>query len=302
MDPLSDLLSLLRPADYLTAAIEAGGDWAVRFQNQDGVIKCHAILKGDCLLTVAGQAPIRLTAGDCVLLTRGCSFVLASGPGVDPMAAERLLDRSRSGDTFTCNGGGDFRLIGTRFVLDGRRAHSLLGALPKVVHLRGGAEQEVLSWSIRQLMAETRSTRPGAALAARHLAQFILLQAFRQYLSQPAEGYLGILHALTDTKLARAIEAIHSDPARAWTLPDLAQRAGMSRSTFAQLFRGRVGEPPVAYLTRWRMLLAAERLETSPARLAEVARAVGYDSENAFSAAFKRVMGCAPGRFSREGR
>jgi AraC-like DNA-binding protein len=196
-------------------------------------------------------------------------------------------------------GGGDFRLIGTRFEVDGRKAHSLLGALPALVHLRGAANQDVLRWSIKQLMFETGDARPGSSLATHHLAHFILLQAFRLYLSQQSDDRVGMLFALSERPLARAIEAMHADPAHPWTLPELALHAGLSRSSFVQRFRDRVGETPMAYLTHWRMLLAAERLETTGERLAEIARSSGYESENAFNAAFKRVMGCSPGRYAR---
>ncbi|NII09481.1 AraC family transcriptional regulator [Oleiagrimonas sp. C23AA] len=299
MDPLSDLLALLKPKSYLTAGLDAGGGWAVRFENQPGAIKCYAIMDGECWLVVDGEREVRLLAEDCVIVPNARSFTLASDLGIAPVPARDLLGTARAGEMVVHQGGGDFRLIGTRFEVDGRKAQSLLGALPALVHLRGATHQDVLRWSIRQLMFETGEARPGSSLAAHHLAHFILLQAFRLYLSQHSEDRVGMLYALSDVPLARAIKAMHADPAHPWTLPELARRSGVSRSSFAQRFRDRVGETPIAYLTHWRMLLAAERLETTGEPLAQVARAYGYDSENAFSAAFKRVMGCSPGRYAR---
>jgi AraC-like DNA-binding protein len=299
MDPLSDLLVLLKPRSYLTAGLDAGGDWAVRFENQPGAIKCHAIMNGGCWLVVDGESAVQLLTEDCVILPSGRSFTLASDLGVTPVAAQDLLGTARPGEMVVHQGGGDFRLIGTRFEVDGRKTRSLLGALPALVYLRGAANQDVLRWSIRQLMYETGEARPGSSLATHHLAHLILLQAFRLYLSRQSEDRIGMLYALSDPQLARSIEAIHADPAYPWALPELALCAGLSRSGFAQRFRDRVGETPIAYLTRWRMLLAAEQLETTDARLAEIAQSSGYGSENAFNSAFKRVMGCSPRRYCR---
>ena len=299
MDPLSDVLALLKPRSFLTAGLDAGGSWAVRFENQPGVIKCHAIIDGGCWLAVDGENAVRLAAEDCVILPGGRSFTLASDLGVPPVTAHDLLGAAAPGDMVVHQGGGDFKLIGTRFEVDGRKARSLLGALPALVHLRGAANQDVLRWSIEQLMFETGEARPGSSLAAQHLAHFILLQAFRLYLSRLSGDRVGMLYALSDPQLARAIEAMHAGPAHPWTLRELALCAGLSRSSFADRFRDRVGETPIAYLKRWRMLLAADQLETTRARLGEVARSSGYDSENAFNTAFKRVMGCSPRRYAR---
>lgn len=233
MDPLSDLLALLKPRSYLTAGLDAGGDWAVRFENQSGAIKCHAIMEGGCWLVVDGESEARLLADDCVILPSGRSFTLASDLGVPPIAAHDLLGAARPGETVVHQGGGNFRLIGTRFEVDGRKAHSLLGALPALVHLRGATNQDALRWSIRQLMFETGEALPGSSLAARHLAHFILLQAFRLFLSQEADDRMGMLFALSDPHLARAVKAMHSDPAHPWTLPELARHSGLSRSSFA---------------------------------------------------------------------
>ena len=142
-------------------------------------------------------------------------------------------------------------------------------------------------------------SRPGASLAANHLAHLMLLQVLRLYLSRQAGGQVGWFYALADPHLNKVIEAMHADPAHRWTLNELASRAGMSRSIFAQRFREKVGETPIAYLTRWRMMLAAERLACGREPLAKIARSFGYESENAFNTAFSRMMGCSPRRYAR---
>ncbi len=141
--------------------------------------------------------------------------------------------------------------------------------------------------------------KPGASLAAHHLAHLMLLQVLRLYLSRHVGEQVGWFYALADPQLNKAIEAMHVDPAHRWTLSELAANAGMSRSIFAQRFRERVGETPIVYLTRWRMMLAVERLAGGRDPMAKVARSSGYESENAFNTAFRRVMGCSPRRYAR---
>ena len=191
-------------------------------------------------------------------------------------------------------------LVGTRFDVDGRKAAALLEALPPAVHIRAAGDQAALRWSIERMMVEMREHRPGASLAAHHLAHFMLLQALRLHLlAEPSGGEVGWFYALADPQLGAAIGAMHADPAFHWTLDTLAKCAGMSRATFAARFRERVGETPIAYLTRWRMMLAAERLTDGENSIAQLAPSLGYESEKAFNTAFKRVIGCPPRRYAK---
>ena len=191
-------------------------------------------------------------------------------------------------------------MAGARFAVDSRHAEALLGQLPPIIHLRESGEQAAWRWSLDRLRDEVRDERPGASLVAHHLAQMMLVQALRLYLvERPSDG-VGWFFALADPKLAAAIAAMHADPSRRWTLARFAALAGMSRSVFAARFRDKVGETPVTYLTRWRMMLAAERLATTRDPLARIAQSVGCESENAFNSAFKRVMGSSPRRYARE--
>lgn len=300
MDPLSDVLAVLKPQSYLTTGFDTGGAWAFRFGNQPGRIKCYAVASGACWLTVDGVSdPVRLTSGDCFVLPSGRPFTLASDLALAPAPAHGVFADARHGGVVVHQGGGGMFLAGTRFEVNGRKAQSLLGALPPVVHLEAAEDQVALRWSIERMMVEMREGRPGASLAAHHLAHLMLLQALRLYLSRQAAGQVGWFYALADPHLSTAIGAMHADPAHRWTLGELAAHAGMSRSIFAQRFREKVGETPIAYLTRWRMTLAAERLANGRDPLAQTARSLGYESENAFNTAFKRVMGCSPRRYAR---
>ncbi len=192
-------------------------------------------------------------------------------------------------------------MAGTRFEVDERKAGTLLGELPPLIHLRDGDDRAAMRWCIAQLITEMRDGRPGGTLAARHLAHLMLLQAFRIHLSRQAGHRIGLLYALADPHLCRAIESMHGDPAHRWTLAALAARAALSRSIFAQRFRERDGDTPIAYLARWRMTLAKDRLAEGRDTVQTIAHALGYDSENAFNTEFRRVVGCSPRRYAEAG-
>lgn len=143
--------------------------------------------------------------------------------------------------------------------------------------------------------------QPGGVLVAQHLAHMMLVQALRLYLSGLAGRHVGWLFALADPQLAEAIGAMHAEPGTRWTLPALAQKAGMSRLSFARGFKATVGTSPLDYLTRWRMLLAGTRLIEGNQPVSSIAASLGYDSDSAFSTAFKRVMECSPRTYARSG-
>ena len=151
-------------------------------------------------------------------------------------------------------------------------------------------------------MEERRQHRPGGELVMQHLAHLILVQVLRLHLSRQTRDQAGWFSALSDPSISSAMGAMHADPARRWTLGELAKEAGMSRSVFAQRFRTRVGQTPIDYLTRWRMMLAGDRLTRTNDQLAKTASSLGYESESAFSTAFRRVMGCSPRRYAAQGR
>ncbi|MBA4806470.1 MAG: AraC family transcriptional regulator [Brevundimonas sp.] len=302
MDPLSELLSLLKPRSYITAGFDAGGDWSLRLDDLAGRIKCYAVIRGSCWLRLEGEgeAPIHLEAGDCFVLPSGRHARIASDLALEPVLASRSLSPDRDGETVVYNGGGDVFLAGSRFEVSGRHAERLLQTLPPVIHLRQATDQAVLRWSIELMMQELREAKPGAALVAQQLAHMMLVQTLRLYMAQTPDDRTGWLAALAHPQLGAALGAVHADPGRRWTLGELAETAGMSRTVFARRFREILGETPIGYATRWRMIIAAERLSSSRDSLAQIAQSVGYESENAFNVAFKRVMGAAPRRYARE--
>ncbi|MCW6533250.1 AraC family transcriptional regulator [Sphingomonas lycopersici] len=293
MDPLSDVISLLEPQSYRVGGFDVGGDWSIGFGAHDG-IKCYAVTAGEAWLAVEGGGdPVFLKAGDCFLLPRGLPFRVASDLALPPDDWRRHLPGRGDGTLATINGGGGATIIGGHFTLAGQQAAMLLGMLPPIVHLQSEADRATLRWAFERMRQELSDPRPGSFLIVQQLAYMILVQALRLHLDT-GKG-VGWLFALGDRHIGAAIAAIHREPARRWTVATLAAEVGMSRSSFAARFRQLVGDGPIDYLTRWRMLLAGRSLSRGE-RVGAVARALGYESESAFNTAFKRVMGATPRR------
>jgi len=299
MDPLSDVLSLLKPTSLLSGGLDGRGDLSIQFPRHEG-IKCYAVVSGQCWLAVDSvPEPVLLKTGDCFLLPAGQPYRLASDLALPPVDASTIFTQELNGGIATYNGGGDCFIVAGHFVLAGKNAGILLSLLPPIVHIQKEADREALRWSLDRMRQELSEPQPGGFLVVQHIAHMILVQALRLHLAEGLKGGVGWLFALADPQMSAAIGAMHQDPSHRWTLQSLAQRAGMSRSAFALKFKATVGSSPMDYLTRWRMILAGERLTNSKASISMVAHDLAYDSESAFSTAFKRVMGCSPRRFSR---
>ncbi len=301
MDPLSGVLSLLKPQNTMCSGFDVGGDWSIQFPQHEG-IKCYALVSGRCWLSVEDRSEaVRLKAGDCILLPLGRPFRLASDLALSSVDFRSMYSGPLNGGIATWNGGGDVSGVGGYFELAGNPAGILLGMLPAIVHITRESEKSALRWSMERMMQELREPQPGSPLVLQHLAHLMLVQALRAHLAEGLKGGVGWLSALADQEVGPALSAMHEDPAHPWTLQELADRAGMSRSGFAKRFKETVGATPIDYLTRWRMLLAGDRLANSGDPISVIARSLGYESESAFSTAFKRVMGCSPRRYSRVG-
>jgi AraC-like DNA-binding protein len=301
MDPLSQILSLLKPRSYITAGFDAGGAWALTLDDLAGRIKCYAVVKGACWLSIEGiEEPVPCEAGDCFVLPSGCRVIIGTDLNMQPELASNVLDPNCSGEVVTYNGGGDVYLVGSRFEVNGRHAEVLLQTLPPLMKVETSGDRARLRWSIDLMMEEFREARPGSSLIAQQLAHMMLTQAIRLYAEDTARGDIGWLTTMSDPYLGPALGAMHADPAAQWTVEELARCAGMSRSAFAHRFRARAGETPIAYLTRWRMMLAGERLIEGRDSVARIASSLGYESEHAFGTAFKRVMRSSPRRYARE--
>ena len=309
MDPLSDVLSLLKPQNYLSAGTTATGAWSLAFPDQTGTIKCGAVVSGGCFLAVDGGGDVYLDAGDAFLLPSGRDFRLCTDLARPPVDAVAILKQQghrvgRGGITHYEgeNGPGEecrpVSLVSSRFTLAGKHGHLLLRMLPPIVHIRGDRQSD-LRWAVERMMQELRDPQPGGFLIIEHLAHMILVQALRQHMQDSRSTSVGWLFALTDPQIGAAMSAMHEAPAQRWTLATLAAQAGMSRSSFAQKFKETVGTAPMDYLTRWRMMLAVERLTQTSDPVSAIALSLGYESDSAFSTAFRRVMGAAPRDYGR---
>jgi len=298
MDPLSDVLSLLKLRSYVSGGFDAGGDWAISFGPHDG-IKFHAVVNGSCWLSVEGELPVQVSAGECFLLPRGRPFRVASDLSVEPVHVSTILPPKPSGRIHTHNGGGDYLSIGGYFTLSEGQSELLLNVLPPLLHIRDRPGSATLHWCVERMRQELLEGQPGDFIVAQQLATIVLVQALRLYLSDRTTEEAGWLSALADKRLGAAVAAMHEAPGQRWTLHTLAREAGMSRTAFAVTFKERVGLSPMEYLTRWRMMQAADRLTSTRQSLAEIGLALGYESEKSFSTAFKRVMNCSPRQYGR---
>lgn len=294
MDPLSDVLSLLRPRTYVTGALTAGGEWSLHFPAHEG-IKCYCVVKGECWLSMESvKEPARLQPGSCLLLPQGRPFVLTSDLTLPPMDARELLSTVETyNGILSASPGEDFFVLGSHFALEGD-ARFLLDVLPPVVMLENESQRESLRWAVERMLHEMRDPQPGGTLIAQQVAYTLLVEALRLHVADDLERGTGWLFALADRRMRAALSCMHREPARAWTLQELARSAGMSRTAFAQAFKRSVGRSPMDYLTQWRMTLAAKRMQDSGETISSIAPALGYKSESAFSAAFKRQWGTSP--------
>lgn len=299
MDPLSDVLSLLKPRSLMCGGFDMGGEWSVRFGQHEGV-KCYAVVSGECWLSMEGvPEPVHLETGDCFLLPQGRPFHLTNDLSLTPIDAQTIFSLPLKGNIRTWNGGGNCFSVGGHFTFTGKHAGILLGVLPPIVHIRKESDKAAMRWSLDRMMQELRDRQPGGVLVAQQFAYMMLVQALRLHLAEGLRGGVGWLFALADQQMSAAISAMHEDPAHRWTLQELAERVGMSRSTFALKFKQTVGKTPMEYLTRWRMLVAGDRLANSSDSISVISLSLGYESESAFSTAFRRVMGCSPRQYSR---
>jgi AraC-like DNA-binding protein len=296
-DPLSEVLYLVNARCLMSGGLIAGGAWARRFPRPD-VIKFMAVAEGACWLIMEElEAPLRLETGDVIVVNGKHQLVLTSDPTVAPPKATTAYDHmtdgiGRLGDTR------EFFMLGGHVAVDPARQDLLLDVLPPLIHVRGSsAEAAALQWLLGQLVREVQADRPGAAVATAQLAQLMFVQALRAHLATSSPTAGGWLRALGDERIAPALHLMHGDPARPWTLGELARAVAMSRTTFALRFRTVVGVAPLAYLLDWRMHLAERDLRESNKPVSALALALGYSSESAFSNAFKRRTGMAPKRY-----
>lgn len=296
MDPLSDIVALLRPSAAVSKPISGRGRWGVRYDGHNAP-GFTVILKGECWVTLEGAEPIKLKEGDFLLLPSTPAFTLGSHLDVafkfrDPTAAA-VRHGSPEGDA-------DFESIGGSFRIEQVNASLLLALLPRYIHLPASeGRSNRLSRTIELIMEECRSAEPGKEMILQRLLEVLLIEVLRwRKIADDAER-AGLLHGMRDLKLARVLNAIHADVRAHWTVAGLAKIAGQSRSAFAARFNEVLGCGPIEYLARWRMALAKDALMRGATTLDRIADEIGYESASSFSTAFRKRLGCSPGQYYR---
>ncbi|MET1110510.1 MAG: AraC family transcriptional regulator [Allosphingosinicella sp.] len=295
MEPLSDVIALLRPHAAISKPITARGEWGVCYEayEQPGFA---LVLDGQCWVALGARAPVRLARGDFVLLPATPAFSMTSRPGAECVAARPAATPVRHG---LAGGEPDFRMLGGSFRIEPANAPLLVALLPELIHVQA-ADTTSLSRVVGLIRDECEADRPGGEMILRRLLEVMLIEALRrETISEEGSLEAGLLAGLRDPAVARALRALHADVGRRWTVASLAQIACLSRSAFAARFRSTVGCAPMEYLARWRMARARDALGRGGMPLDRLAEEVGYESASAFSTAFRRRVGCAPGGFAR---
>ncbi|MDJ1135074.1 AraC family transcriptional regulator [Streptomyces iconiensis] len=284
MDVLSDVVAAMRTGSPFANREDREGVWLTHFEPFAGA-GFHVVLRGACLLVPEEGPTVRLGAGDVVLTPHGTRHTLTDDPGhAGAQGATALL----------CGG----------YELDRSRPHPLLGTLPETIHRPSGTgRHQDVSAAVSLLGAELRNPRPGTDAALPTLLDLLLLYVLRAWIEdESARGTTGWPTALADPAIGSALHAIHDDPAKPWTVEALGKKANLSRATFSRRFAAAVGEPPLTYVTWWRLTVAAQLLRSSDTALAPIAQHVGYHSPFAFATAFKREHGISPGRYRQRHR
>lgn len=281
-------------ADSAAPLLEPGAERVVIF---------HMITEGECFVEMDKESPVHLIAGDVVVFPEEHAHRMASEPGLVPAKRTRLdVVLSRRPRQLAYGGGGaTTRLVCGYLACDARLARLLFTGLPSLVrvNVRGSNAGVWLEASVRYALIEARSPRPGGAGVLAKLAEVLFIEVLRLYMNEQRETRTGWLAGLNDRIVGAALNCLHKNPARPWTLEELARAANTSRSVLAERFQDLVGHSPMQYLTQWRMLLAANLLRRSNAPLARVAEEVGYQTDTAFIRAFRREFGVPPAAWRR---
>jgi AraC-like DNA-binding protein len=294
--------------------LEATAPWGVRQDNQaeekatpasknispTDLAHFAMLSRGNCWLSVEGiPEPIPLTGGDCFLLAKGTSIVLRDSPQTRPKWTFREIGAKANGNVALCGGGGaPTTIVCGSLSFDRASLKPVSQLLPSFILLNADeARTLALHNTVQALASEMAEQAPGSEVVAARLAEVLFIQTLRAYIKSEPERNKGWLRAIFDSQIGAALSAVHDSVSTAWTVESLAEAAGMSRSGFAARFKELLGQTPLEYVTEWRMQKAMQLIQQRDKKLIDVARSVGYESDAAFSKAFKRVVGANPGEY-----
>jgi AraC-like DNA-binding protein len=330
LDPLSDVLRSVRLRGSVFFHVSCRGEWAAQVPHSralgpavlpgaEHVIEYHMFIKGGGWVAVAGQPPLRMHQGDIVMLPQGDEHVVSSAPGVATAdetagAGEDWLLRMRDdpkpipisyrGGMFRAGSGlpageASTVILCGFIACDLRPFNPLIAALPRLMRLPAEGVGAWVAPMLEHAAAESGERRAGSAALLQRVSEMVFVDGARRYLDSLPPEARGWLGALRDRQVGRAIGLMHADPAHPWTLEELGQRVGLSRSALHERFVQFTGQPPMQYLTHWRMQCGARLLREGHDTVASVAFDVGYESEAAFARAFKRATGMPPAAWRR---
>jgi AraC-like DNA-binding protein len=312
MDALSDVLRAVRLTGAIFFDIQASDPWVAEtpsgqaivdamFPGSEHLVCYHVITRGSCWACIPGEPPTRLAAGDIIVLPHGDTHVLSSTPGLrrtPDMTMYRMPADGKLPISISMGGpdGDAVHLVCGFLGCDARPYNPLLSALPRVILVSGHAGGALASY-VQFALAESKEPRMGGQCVLGRLSELMFVDVIRHYLETLPADRTGWLAGLRDSFVGRALSAFHREPARAWTIESMAKTVGLSRSALSERFTQFVGQPLMQYMTNWRMQLAANHLLSGVESIAVIANRVGYDSESAFSRAFKKAVGAPPSQW-----
>ncbi len=313
MDALSQALGAVRMTGAIFYRVECAAPWAFSVPavqdvaqllapGTDRLVNYHVVTEGEAQVVVDGGQTRKVHAGDVVVLPHGHAHTVSNGSPASVADARPPLNEALSGKPSTIRlgaGGERTTIICGFFGCEGSADRLFLAGLPDVlvVKLRSDSAGSWLEGSVRHLVTEAEAGRPGTAVLLSKMAEALFIETLRNYMAELPAEHTGWLAAARDPLVGAALSQLHADPGRPWSVADLAAAVGASRTVLGERFTHFLGEPPMAYLTRWRLTLAAQELRTSHKTVLQVALEVGYQSESAFNRAFKRELGVPPARY-----
>jgi AraC-like DNA-binding protein len=328
-DPLSDVLRSVRLRGAVFYYVSFGDEWAAEtpaspdlaralMPGAEHVLAYHLIVRGAGWAATDGEPPVRLAQGDIVMFPRGDGHVISSAPGMhaqedrsdwrfttrnDPKPIAVAYHRGvlRPGAAIPADEATSVVVCGF-IACDLLPFNPLISSLPRLLHLASGGLGTWVAQLLDQAVAESRESRAGSAAVLERVSEMVFVDAARRHLESLPSGASGWFAALRDRHVGRAIHLMHEKPAHPWTIDELGRESGLSRSALHERFVELAGQPPMQYLTGWRMQLGAGLLRSSDTKVATIAQEVGYDSEAAFSRAFKRSVGQPPAAWRRKQR